>query len=106
MSCHFEPREKDDTKSVVSWFMSRFLVMVSWVPGLAETMTKGDMARVMVCRSYTRVYARASMGVPTGPRKGRADVMVSALSAKGGQAPIRLTAGACHPLLLRGAVSC
>jgi hypothetical protein len=53
---------KYDTESGVSWFVSRFLVMVSWVPGRAETMTKGDMARVMVCRSYTRARTGASMG--------------------------------------------
>lgn len=31
-----------------------------WVPGLAETMTKGDMADVMVCLSNTRAHVRAS----------------------------------------------
>jgi hypothetical protein len=66
MNCRSDRDGKYDTAARLSWFMSRFLVMVFRVPGRAETMTKGDMADVMVCLSNT--YART--GAPIGSLKG------------------------------------
>ena len=90
MNFHSEPAGKYDMGERVSWFMSRFLVMVSRVPGLAETMTKGDMGDVMVCTGHTRARTGASRG--SLKRTSVRRVMVSAVDRKGQTSPNALRA--------------
>lgn len=63
-----------------------------------QTMTSGD---VMVCLCYTRARTGAAIGSLKRPMHGERMSWFPFRPAKGGQAPIRLTAGACHPLLAR-----